>query len=216
MIETRPSPRLSACVISTLATVLILLFSALTASAQLPVTDDSYTQQGSPTTNSGTASTLIVRGSPTAQDNTYLRFNLSPLPAGLTASNVANATAEFFLNSVATAGSFDVFLVNGTWSEHTITYKTAPALGTKIASAVPVTSSMADNYLLINVTPAVQAWLSGTANFGLALMPTAGSTINVALDSKESAGTSHSAFISVALVSAGPQGPAGPQGATRC
>jgi Collagen triple helix repeat (20 copies) len=82
---------------------------------------------------------------------------------------------------------------------------------------------MEDGYFLVNVTPAVQAWLNGTPNYGLALVPTptphvGGTTpaINyfIQFDSKESTTTSHAPEIDVELVSAGPQGPMGPAGAS--
>src|SRR5579859_5465670 len=77
------------------------------ALAQLVPSDDSYTQQGAPNANNGSATTLILRGSATAQHNAYIRFNLSSLPAGLTSSNISTATMTLFVSTVTTAGSFD-------------------------------------------------------------------------------------------------------------
>lgn len=183
------------------------------ASAQLPPTDDSFTQQGAPNANNGRAGTLDVLDSATAARAAYIRFDLSPLPPGLTGTNVSIATLDLFINTAAKAGTFDVYLVSSTWSEDTITFSTAPTLGAQVASGVAVSTSMAKDYVLVNITPAVQAWLNGTTNYGLALVPSAASTISVTFDSKESTTASHDSFIDVELVSAGPQGPAGPPGA---
>jgi len=189
-----------------------LLLSPVRASAQLPVTDDSYTQQGAPNVNNGNAGTLDVVGSATTSRTSYIRFNLSPLAPGLTGTNVSIATLNLFVNSTTKAGTFDVYLVSGSWSENTITFNTAPALGAQIASGVAVSTSMAKDYVLVNITTALQAWLNGTTNYGLALVPSAGSTISVTFNSKESITESHDPLIDVELVSAGPQGPPGVPG----
>ena len=190
-----------------------LLLTPVRALAQLPPTDDSYTQQNAPNANNGGAGTLDVLGSDTAARTAYIRFDLSPLPPGLTGTNLSIATLDLFVNTAAKAGTFDVYLVSSAWSEGSITFNTAPTLGTQVASGVAVSTSMAKDYVLVNITPAVQAWLNGTTNNGLALVPSAGSTISVTLNSKESTTASHDPFIDVDLVSAGPQGPAGPPGA---
>jgi hypothetical protein len=89
---------------------------------------------------------------------------------------------ELYVNAVTTAGSFNVDYVNGTWAEGTITSDLAPALGATIVSSVPITAADKNQYILINLTPAVQAWLNGSeANDGIALV--ANSTFNASFDS---------------------------------
>jgi hypothetical protein len=185
----------------------VLLALPRTASAQLPVTNDSYTQQNAPNANSGGAGTLAVIGSATKTNKTYIKVDLSPLPAGLTGSNVSIATLSLFTNTVNTPGTFDVYLVTTPWTEDAITFNNSPSLGAKVASAVSVSS--AKDYVLVNVTSVLQAWLNGTANNGLALVPSPASTISVTFDSKESTTGSHDPEINAVLVSAGPQGPPG-------
>jgi hypothetical protein len=208
------SSRFVSPLVPTALIAFLLLSFPSRASAQLPVTDDSYTQQNTPNANNGNAGTLDVLGSATAARRAYIRFNTQPLPPGLTASNVSIATLDLFVNTVATGGTFDVYLVSSPWTENTITFNTAPTLGLRVASAVPVSTSMAKDYVLVDVTPAFQAWLSGTTNNGLALVPSVGSTNSATLNSKESTTSSHDPVIDVELVSAGPQGPPGPQGAS--
>src|SRR5438874_928291 len=181
------------------------------AAGQIPATDDSYTTSSSPASNYGTQSSVNVIGPGV---NGYVRFDLAALPAGLTSSNVSKATLRLNINGVTASGTFDVYLVAKSWTEGAISYNNAPTLGTKVASAVMITASKR-NFIDVDVTPAVQAWLSSPTpapNYGIALVPSLGSSISVSFDSKENTSTSHDPELSVALISAGPQGPQGPQG----
>jgi hypothetical protein len=191
----------------TLVSLLLLLtaFSAL-AQAQVVLTDDANTSSLYPTTNFGNSIALIVGSG----SNTYLKFSTANLGSGVTGSNVSKATLILYTDYVLTSGTMDVYQVNGSWSEGKITYNNAPALGTKLFSAVSVTST---GYLSVDLTSSVQAWLNGTlTNNGVALVPSSGSAISVSFDSKENILTSHTAQLPLVLVSAGPQGPQGPQG----
>jgi len=59
----------------------------------------------------------------------------------------------------------------------------------------------------------VKNWLDGVLpNNGVALLPSAGSAINVFFDSKEATATSHPAQLLIFLQNQGPVGPIGPQG----
>jgi hypothetical protein len=102
---------------------------------------------------------------------------------------------------VTTAGSFNVDYVNGTWTESTIDASNAPALGTTIAASVPLITKDKNQYILVDVTAAVQAWLSGTANDGIALV--ANSRLNASFDSKESTTTSHAAELDIVFAGGG-------------
>jgi hypothetical protein len=86
--------------------------------------------------------------------------------------------------------------VNGTWTESTITADLAPALGTTIAASIPLVTADKNQYILVNVTAAVQAWLNGShANDGIALV--GNSPLNATFDSKESTSTSHAAELDI-------------------
>ena len=186
--------------------VLLVVLPGALAFGQAVVTDDANTSSLYPTTNFGGSIALLVGSG----SNTYVKFSTANLGPGVTGSNVSKATLILFTDYVLTSGTMDVYQVNGSWSEGKITYNNAPALGTKLASAVSVTSP---GYLSLDLTSTVQAWLNGTlANNGIALVPSSGSAISVSFDSKENILTSHTAQLSVVLVSAGPQGPQGPQG----
>jgi hypothetical protein len=155
--------------------------------------------------------------------NSYIRFDLTALPANLTSSNVSKATLRLNINGLTTSGTFDVYLVTSSWTEGAITFNRAPTLGAKVTSAVMIPASKR-NFIDVDVTPAVQAWLGSPTpapNYGIALVPSSGSSISVSFDSKENTSTSHDPELSVALTSAGVpgqqgiqgiQGPPGPQG----
>jgi hypothetical protein len=117
-------------------------------------------------------------------------FNLSSIPTGYTSADIAKATLYLYVNAVIKAGSFNVDYVNGTWPESTIDASNAPALGSTIAANVPLTTADKNQYILIDITTALQAWLNGAdPNDGSALV--GNSPFNASLDRKESTTTSH-------------------------
>ncbi|MGB7332311.1 MAG: DNRLRE domain-containing protein, partial [Terriglobales bacterium] len=162
------------------------------AYAQITPLSDSYIDTATPTTNYGSKTLLDVDG---ATQTTYIQFNLASIPS---TASVSQATLKLYVNTVATAGSFNVDYVNGTWSEGKIDASNAPALGKAIASNVSVATADKNQYILVNVTSAVQAWLDGSeTNNGLALV--ANSSFNATFDSKENTTTSHPAELDIAF-----------------
>src|SRR5580658_2340523 len=159
-----------------LAVLLLLTLGLLTgAHAQITPLGDSYTNTADPTTNYGAKTLLDVDA---ASQITYIQFNLASIPSG---ANISQATLKLYVNSVSTAGSFNVDYVNGTWAENTIDASNAPALGNTIAPNVSITAADKNQYILIDITPAVQTWLNGSqANDGIALVAT--STFNATFD----------------------------------
>ena len=86
----------------------VLVIATSFAAAQIPATDDSYTASSSPGNNYGTQSQLNVIGPGV---NSYVRFDLTALPTGLTSANISKATMRLNINGVTTGGTFDVVLV---------------------------------------------------------------------------------------------------------
>jgi hypothetical protein len=162
------------------------------AYAQITPSADSYTSTAAVTTNYGASTVLGVDGATVV---TYLQFNLASVP---TTASISQATLKVYVNSVTTAGSFNVDYVNGSWEESTIDASNAPPLGSAIASNVAITTADKNQYILINVTAAVQAWLSGSeSNHGIALV--ANSDFYATFDSKENATTSHPPELDIAF-----------------
>ncbi len=171
-----------------LAALLTFTFFGLTSAfGQFTPSQDSYTASGAANrgTNYGGAATLNVASARTA----FIQFDLSSIPAGYGPS-VAKASLKLYVNDVTTAGTFNVVYINGTWSESTITYDLSPALGTQIATSQEVSSSTVGDYINVDVTSAVKAWLENAdPNDGLALVANSG--LNATFDSKENANQSH-------------------------
>src|ERR1700722_7529998 len=180
--------------------VLLLSLGCLLSGAygQLTPSADSYTNTADPTVNFGAKTLLDVQS---ASQTAYIRFDLSSIPADYSSANITKATLKLYVNSVTTAGRFNVDYVNGTGTENTLTANLAPALGTTIAASVPLTVADKNQYILIDITAAVQAWLSGTTNDGIALV--GNSPVNATFDSKESTSTSHAAELVIVFAGGG-------------
>jgi hypothetical protein len=184
-----------------LAVLLLSTLCLLTAAyGQLTPSGDAYTSTAAPTTNYGTSKLLDVESSQT----TYIQFNLSSIPAGYTSADITKATLKLYVNTATKAGSFNVDYVNGAWSESTLDASNAPALGTTIQASVPITTADKNQYILIDITVAVQAWLSGTANDGIALV--GNSPVDATFDSKESTTTSHPPELDIVFAGSGGSG----------
>ncbi|MGA9558115.1 MAG: DNRLRE domain-containing protein [Terriglobales bacterium] len=186
--------------INPLLFLILSLVACGTAFGQLTPSQDSYINTADPTTNYGAQKLLDVESSQT----TYIQFDLSAIPSGYTGANITKASLKLYVNAVTKAGSLNVDYVNGSWSESTITANTAPALGTTIAASVPLTTADKNQYIVVDITPAVQAWLNGTANDGIALV--GNSPVNATFDSKESTTTSHSAELDIVFAGGGGSG----------
>jgi hypothetical protein len=190
-----------------LSIVLTALAATATAHAtQVALIGDASVNTARPTTNFGTLSNLYVGNGNTA----FLQFDLSTLPAGLTASQVSHATLTIFVNRVNAAGVVTLSPATSTWSESGVTYDTIPSIGT---AAGNFSASTAGQFVTFDVTSLVQGWVTTPAtNFGLALSSAAA---NLLLDSKENDETAHPAALDITITSTcatGPQGPIGPQG----
>ena len=183
--------------------LLLLSVLAVPALAQITPSDDSYTLTSTPAVNFGAKTLLEVES---AGATTFVRFDLSGIPPTVTGAMVAKATLKIYVSTVTTAGSFNVDLVTSPWTESTITANNAPTLGSAIASAVPVTTTDKNKYVLADVTAAAVGWLNGTANDGIAIVPDG--AVSFALNSKETTTTSHPAELDIVLT--GPAGPPGP------
>jgi TGF-beta propeptide len=180
-----------------LASLLSLtLLTWTSANAQVTPSQDSFANTAAATTNYGANVLLDVDG---AKEITYIQFNLASIPPG---ASVSQATLKLYVNAVTTAGSFNVDYVNGTWEESTLDANNAPSLGASIASSVSITTADKNQYILINVTSALQAWLNGSeANNGLALV--ANGSFNASFDSKESKTTSHPPELDIVFAGSG-------------
>jgi hypothetical protein len=174
----------------------LVLWAGTAAFAQITPSQDAFTNSASPSTNFGANVLLNVNG---ATEISYIQFNLASIPSS---ALVSQATLKLYVNAVTKAGSFNVDFVNGSWAEGTITTNLSPALGTTLVSSVPITAAQKNQYILIDITSALQAWLSGSqANDGIALV--ANGSFNASVDSKENTTTSHPPELDIVFAGGG-------------
>ena len=173
------------------------LLAPVTARAQAPVTDDTYSQRGREWTNGGAP--LVVVQSPNV--NGYLRFNLSVFPANLQSGDIEKATLKLFVNSVQGAGTMYVCRLepNQPWDEKILRGSEPSCDPGTDAIPVLMTKDMILNYVVIDITPIAQYWYQnpGTNN-GIGLFSTNPSTssssdVFVSFVSKEGPQVGHDA-----------------------
>jgi len=159
---------------------------------------DAYVSSAAAATNFGAATSLVI-----APGNAGLvQFDLSGIPVSAT---IAKAYLRVYVNKVVAGGTLNFALAASPWSEGAVTFNTQPGVGSTFAGA---TASVANTFVLVDVTSQAQAWLAvPAANFGLEITGV-GST-SVQLDTKENTTTSHPPTLELSIA-----GPAGPSGAT--
>ena len=182
----------------------ILFFGVHQASAlDVTLSGDASVNSAHASVNYGALSNLYAGNGNTS----FLQFDLRTLPAGTTSAQISHATLTIFVNRVNAAGTVTISPVSAPWSEYSVTAATAPATGSSIGSFAVAT---AGQFVSVDVTAQVQAWVSAAANnTGFALTSSAA---NILFDSKENDETGHAARLDVTLVSQGPQGVPGPIG----
>jgi hypothetical protein len=176
--------------------------------AQAPPSADTFVSSSTPKTNYGSTIALVVGSGTTS----YVRFDLAGIPAG---SSISKATLRLYVDAVAKNGTFDVYQLNSSWAENTLTYNTPPPpLGLSVTNGtgVSITTASWNQFLLIDITALAQSWVNGTVpNNGVAL--TSGSNGSFSFDPKESLLTGNGPELEIAFNGGtGPQGPQGPIG----
>ncbi len=174
------------------------LFLPALCAADAPLVGDAYVSSAAAATNFGAATSLVI-----APGNAGLvQFDLSGIPVSAT---IAKAYLRVYVNKVVAGGTLNFALAASPWSEGAVTFNTQPGVGSTFAGA---TASVANTFVLVDVTSQAQAWLAvPAANFGLEITGV-GST-SVQLDTKENTTTSHPPTLELSIA-----GPAGPSGAT--
>lgn len=178
--------------------------------AQSALTDDAQTSgtHRDEDKNFGARANLTV----SSLNNAYIKFKLSStLPPGTRGADVARATVKLYIGDIARAGKIDIYQVNGGWSESAITFDNSPARGSLLATTTQIEEDKKDDFLVIDVTPAVQQWLGddgqgthGAPNHGLVLVAhpidaTTPAVANITFDSKENPQTSHEPQLLIAM-----------------
>jgi len=140
-----------------------------------------------------------------------VQFDLSQLPAGLTAAQIQKATLTLFLDHVNAAGTINIDTVSAStpWGELTVTGNSGISQGVAVNTSVP--TNTADTFIALDATSAVQGWITNpSSNNGFMIQANPGA--NVQFDSKENTTTSHPATLTIVLASNGPTGATGSSG----
>jgi hypothetical protein len=116
---------------------------------------DAYVYQSNPTTNYGTSNLLRADGSPIMRS--YLRFNLQGING-----TVRRVTLRIYANSASSAGYNIGNVTDNTWTESTINYNNAPAIGTSVGTSDAFGAGV---WTTVDVTSLVTG--NGTLNLGL-------------------------------------------------
>ena len=126
---------------------------------------DSFVNEASAGTNSGTATTLDVRSSSAGDRRTFVSFSLAScsIPAN---SLITVASLKLFMNAAPTATrAYEAHRVSASWTETGITWTNQPAVAASATSSV-ATGTTSNVTLTWAVTGDVQAYVDGTANNG--------------------------------------------------
>ena len=104
--------------------------STVTTVTSVSSSEDSYVDSAQPTANFGGIVTMLIR-SKTSTQRGLLRFNLSTIPAN---AQISSAVLKLSVSSDGSAVAGNVNTVSGSWAENTVTYSTAPSLGSLLAA----------------------------------------------------------------------------------
>ncbi len=131
-------------------------------------TADSYVNSGSPTTNSGTATTLRADGSPVVLS--FLKFSVSGLSGA-----PSQVILRLYANSTQSIGVSVHNVADTTWGEKTITYTNMPVYDTATAGSSGAIKTSGTFYS-INVT----SLITGNGTFSMAFTTTSSTAISFA------------------------------------
>jgi hypothetical protein len=133
-----------------------------TTSTSLTSVADSYVKETSPDSNFGTETEMTVSGISGNAQRSFVRFDLSSIPAG---STIGAATLTLCMSSWvsdAIGRVHELHLATGSWTETGITWNNQPT----VAASTTDTATVSLGCLDWAVTSDVQDWLDGTSNYG--------------------------------------------------
>ena len=155
---------------------------AVAQDIEVAVSRDSFTNEGRATRNYGSKTTMKV--SSWNSRTAYLAADLSSLAA----TSIIAASIAVTPQSVANAGQIDFHLIAENWNESTINAANAPQVDPVPVASLFVTEADAGRQLIVDLPGAVQSWVaSPNTNFGIALLPSGGSSVSLTLPSREGA-----------------------------
>ncbi|MFN2292149.1 MAG: DNRLRE domain-containing protein [Anaerolineae bacterium] len=127
---------------------------------------DTYVSNVDPTSNFGGAPTLVVQHTDVGETikNTYLRFDLSPIPAG---STIVSAQLGLYLTQASASAAYSLARVGSPWQEFSLTWNSSPSAGGNFDNP---THDGTEGWKYWNAVQPVADWVSGAAsNYGLVI-----------------------------------------------
>ncbi len=146
--------------------------SASTTTVTLSPDRDAYIDEGSPTSNFGSASPLEVRTDDSGSSKRALyHFDLSGITGG---DRVASASLYLYVDTNDPQSLVEIRVLSEPWVESTVTWDTfSSTLPAQVHGAIPEQST-GGQWVEINITGMAQGWLNSAAdNHGLVLSSTA-------------------------------------------
>jgi hypothetical protein len=192
-------------------TVSILLLAAVgaallesAAALTLPVSEDTYSVAPVPrrgqqtpgprqlTADAGRARTLSISPKRVA----FLRFEIGEFAGDIGAAAVDRALLMVYLSNVTHGGSINLHVVSEDWSEGVTSARREPGFNPAPIATIPAASVRASQFVVIDVTDTVKAWLNAPAgDHGFALVGDA--TAKVEIGAKEGPGSGYPAILQV-------------------
>ncbi len=142
------------------------LLSASGFAETLLPTADTFTIKSTIHGKSGASGSMIVSKSHTA----FIQFGAASrlMSENLTSADILGARLTLYFPSVIKPGKLGLHVVNQAWSEKFKGSAAAPTFAAAFAT-IPAESVIGKNFVTIDVTAEVQAWLNGTADDGFAV-----------------------------------------------
>jgi hypothetical protein len=143
----------------------VTLDTAAPVKVDVAPTSDTYVNQGAPSVNYGSDTSLVSRG--TSGYSSYLRFPLPQAPAG---RHLVKATLVIRTTTIPTAGSVDAHQVSAVmspWSETGTTWSTRPTVSATALGTLTGATALGTTYS-VNLDPSgVGALLGAEANLAI-------------------------------------------------
>jgi hypothetical protein len=132
----------------------------------LNAVSDSYVNKALATTNSGTATTLLINADSTTTERSFVRFDLgSCAPAIPSDALVQSAKLQLTVTLAALATrTYELRRTTASWVESTVTWNLQPAMaGSSTASTAVALGTLAGTLVEWTATSDVQAYATGVA-----------------------------------------------------
>lgn len=127
---------------------------------------DSYVDQGNPTTNNGTATTMKVDGNATGvkAKRSFMQFDLSAIPASSTVQSATLTLCFTTISAGAIGHVHDLRQITSSWTQAGVTWNNQPTASGTATGTITVPATI--QCVAVTVTSDVQAWVNGAANNG--------------------------------------------------